>query len=244
MASRPVRSTALERLHARQPVFGAIQTLPGVGPTEAALRIGYDFVILDCEQGACDEAAHRASLDVIAASPAFAAVRVRAGDVTAVARYIGLGADVIMMPNVATAAEAAAFVGAAATATDGPGPLLVAMIESRQAVECIGAIVATTGLDGIVIGPNDLVADLGCAGDFSAPAYQSAFAVVERTAASAGLFIGSAPHPGRDVARLIAAGHCFIRVGADIVALRDGLRTPLDAARRACGFLGAHGTGR
>jgi 4-hydroxy-2-oxoheptanedioate aldolase len=252
-ADTGIARLAFSRLRSRQPVFGILQTIPVPTLTEMAVWSGYDFVILDCEHGVLDEQAHLASLRVISGSDAFAVVRVRPGDLGAIGRYLDFGADGIMMPNVRTSAEAAAFVaaaihgpegtrssaGAAARAAryglnpppDPERPLLLAIIEGAEAVENVAEIASTPGLDGLVIGPYDLSADLGCANDFSTSAYTAAFLEIERAAARAGLILGSAAHPGFPVERLIGAGHCFILASVDIFAIRDALRSHLAAAR-------------
>ncbi len=244
---------ALARLRSGQPVFGLVQTAPGPFVTELAVWSGFDFVVVDCEHGIIDEPAHVASLQVISGSEAFAVVRVRPGDVGAISRYLDFGAAGILMPNVRTPAEATALVAAATYGpkgtrsstgsalraaryglgpqTDPAPPLLLAMIESAQGVENIGAIAQTPGLDGLVIGPYDLSADLGCANDFSAAAYTRAFTEIERAAARTGRLLGSAAFPGFPVQRLLSAGHRFIVASVDTLALRDGFRSHLAAAR-------------
>jgi 2-keto-3-deoxy-L-rhamnonate aldolase RhmA len=242
---------ALPRLRSGEPVFGIIQTIPAPTLTELAVWSGSDFVILDCEHGILDEPAQLACLQVMSGSDAFSAVRVRPGDLAAVGRYLDFGADAILMPDVQSAADAEAFVAAA---TPGPrgtrsstgsaratryglgrietgSPLLLALIEGGKAVAAIDAIAATPGLSGLVIGPSDLSADLGCPNDFTAPAYTAAFVRIEQAAASAGLFLGGRAHPGFPIERLLDAGHSFLIAGADITVLRDGFHSQLAAAR-------------
>jgi 4-hydroxy-2-oxoheptanedioate aldolase len=200
-----------------------------------------------------DEQAHLASLQAISGTGAFALVRVQPGNLGAVGRYLDFGAAGILMPSVNTAADAAAFVAAATVGPEGTRsstgnavraarygtdpqsqrqrPLLLAIIEGAAAVANITAISATPGIDGFVIGPYDLAANLGCPNDFAAPAYQSGFARIEQAAAHAGLLLGCIAHPGFSVERLIGAGHRFILAGVDILALRDGFRSLLAAAR-------------
>jgi 4-hydroxy-2-oxoheptanedioate aldolase len=253
----------LARLRSGGPVFGLLQTLPGATLTELAVWSGFDFVILDCEHGVVDEQAHVASLQAISGTGAFALVRVQPGNLGAVGRYLDFGAAGIMMSNVNTAADAAAFIAAATLGPEGTRsstgnavraarygtdlqspreeaphekssrrrPLLLAIIESAEAIANIAAISATPGLDGFVIGPYDLAASLSCTNDFSASVYESAFAKVEDTAVQARLLLGCIAHPGFSVERLIGAGHRFILAGVDILALRDGLRSLLAAAR-------------
>jgi 2-keto-3-deoxy-L-rhamnonate aldolase RhmA/pimeloyl-ACP methyl ester carboxylesterase len=251
--SRPP-APALARLRLGEPVFGALQSIPTPMVTEIAVWSGYDFVILDCEHAIVDETAHLAALQVISGSDAFAVVRVRPGDLSAVGRYLDIGADGILLPDVRSAAEAQAFVAAAFHAPAGTRsstggsaratryrlvnneprarPLLLAMIEGAQAVSAISAIAATPGLDGLVIGPYDLAADLGVPEDFSMPVYRETFAAVERAAVRAGILLGSRSHPGFSIERLLDAGHRFILLSSDAAALRDGYRAHLEAVRR------------
>jgi 4-hydroxy-2-oxoheptanedioate aldolase len=244
---------ALARLRQSEPVFGLIQTIPNPTLTELAVWSGFDFVIIDSEHGVADEAAHLACLQVVSGTDAFAAVRVPAGNFGAVGRYLDLGADAILMPDVRSAEDAGTFVAAATTGPNGTrsstgsarasryglgrlsdqSPLLLAMIEGRMAAEGVGGIIATPGIGGLVIGPSDLSADLGCPNDFTNPAYTQAFSHVERCAANARLVFGTKPHPGFELERLLAAGHRFIIAAADITTLRDGFRAQLAAVRGA-----------
>jgi 2-keto-3-deoxy-L-rhamnonate aldolase RhmA len=245
---------AAARLRSREPVFGVMQLVPVPTVTELAVWSGSDFIVLDCQYGAMDELAHLAALQLISGSDALGCIRVRPGDLGAVGRYLDFGADAIMLPDVSTAADAAAFVAAAThgptgtRSSTGSGaraarygmdgrsdlekPLLLAIIESAEAVANIAAIAATPGLGGLVIGPNDLSANLGSMGDFSTPAYISAFTTVEQAASRAGLILGSSIHSGFGIERLLQGGHCFILAGSDVSALRDGFGSQLAAVGR------------
>lgn len=247
------RAEGLERLRAGEVMLGAAQLIPSPVISELCVWSGFDFVLIDCEHGVIDEAAQLCCLQVIGANGGMSIVRVRAGDLAAVGRYLDFGADAVFMPDVRSAQEAAAFVAAGTFGPEGSRsstsggvrarryglpqpplcarPGLFALIESRAAVEGIDDIAATPGLSGLVIGPQDLSADLGCEADFAAPAYGAAFERVEAAARSAGLILGSRPHPGYPAARLIEAGHRLILLGADIGALREGLGAVLAAAK-------------
>jgi 4-hydroxy-2-oxoheptanedioate aldolase len=246
--------SSLERLRRGGPVFGIMQTLPLPTLTELAVWCGYDFIILDCEHGIVDEAAHVACLQVVSNSGAFAAVRVRPKDFGSVGRYLDFGADAILLPDVQTPADAVAFVSAATygprgnrsstrsarTSRYGLGapaaetaPLLLAMIEGNRALADLAAIAATPGIGGFIVGPNDLSADLGCPFDFSAAAYSTAFRKIEQTAANAQLLMGTIAHPHYPTERLLAAGHRFIIVSSDVAITRDGYKLQLAAARAA-----------
>lgn len=251
ISSSRARGT-LSRLRRHEPVYGTLQSIPSPILTEIALWSGYDFIILDVEHGVLDEPSLLASLQVISHTPAFAVVRVRPRDFSAVGRYLDFGADGILLPDVCSSLEAQMFVAAASYGPYGSrsssssaramhyglggrascgSPLLLAMIEGAEAVSNIDAIVATPGLDGAVIGPHDLAADLGTENDFSAPAYHEAFTRIEEAATRAGVLLGSRTHPGFPIERLRSAGHSFILASGDVSALRDGYRAHLEAAR-------------
>jgi 4-hydroxy-2-oxoheptanedioate aldolase len=230
----------LTRLRAGDAVFGAIQALPGAAGTDVAIRAGAEFVILDCEHGLADEVAHKASLRVLAKADAFSAIRVRPDDLGAVGSYARLGADVILMPNIKSAAAAHDFVAAGRDARGvdpssdrKAAPLLMAMIESKVAVAHIRDIATTPGLGGVVIGPNDLCSDFGDGVDFAAPVFQEALVAVERAAAEVAIVLGSGVYPGISVSRLLQGGHTFILAASDVGALETGYRNAFDAAHTA-----------
>lgn len=220
-------ASALERLKARRPVFGIAQTIPSVSLTLAAREAGFDFVMLDCQQGEADLDTHAASIRRLKESPqALAAVRVKPNDLAAARQYAELGADAILAPDVRTREEAEAFVNALKDARQ--ATLLFAMIESGLAD--VEAIAEVKGLDGLLIGPTDLSADLGRPLDFAAGVYRETFARVEGAAQKHHLLLGSKPHPGYSAEKLIEAGHTFIMVGGDIQALSSGMKAMLTEA--------------
>ena len=69
---------------------------------------------------------------------------------------IELGAEVLMLPMVASAREAAAFADAVAGRA-----VVVLLVERREAVEAIGELVRVDGVDEIHLGLNDLALSLG-----------------------------------------------------------------------------------
>jgi 4-hydroxy-2-oxoheptanedioate aldolase len=246
--------SARARLARGEPLFGVIQTIPAPALTELAVWSGYDFVILDREHGEVDEAAHLSSLRALSGSSALIGVRVRSADYTNVGRYLDFGADVIVMPDVQSATEAAQFVAAGTagprgtrsssravravrygldTSDQARAPLLWATIESATGVAAVADIAETPGLCGVIVGPSDLSADLGCPYEFTSSSYTRAIAVIEQALQAARLPMGTIVHPGFPVERLLAAGHRLIIVTADVAIVREGLATQLAAARRS-----------
>jgi hypothetical protein len=71
-------------------------------------------------------------------------------------RVVALGARVVMLPMVATAAEAACFVGLI-----GGRARVVLLVETAVALEAAGELAAVPGVDEIHVGLNDLALSLG-----------------------------------------------------------------------------------
>lgn len=107
-------------------------------------------------------------------------------------------------------------------------PFIVAQIESRSAVDNIAALLKVKGIDATMIGPYDLSASLGCAGEISHPDVRACVAEVVTACKTAG--VPSGIHVVQpDVHRLdeeIAAGHRFLAYGTDAVFISAAAINP------------------
>lgn len=246
-----------ERLSKQRAIVGLLQAHPNTALAEMAGFCGYDFLILDVEHGLFDDLACLQTLQTVAATPAIAFVRLRGQDTAAVGRYLDMGADGIVAPNVETADQALSLVRAMAyppTGTRGVGaPMhrgtrygldigehlrsprqgasLIVMIESKRGVANVDAILAVEGVDGAFIGPFDLTADLGRAGEFSLSAYADAIARIEKAAFAQGKLLGTAPHPGYPIEALVARRHRMLLIGGDVSLIREAMMRQIAAAR-------------
>jgi len=177
----------------------------------------------------------------------------------AVGRYLDMGADGIVVPNVSTAEQARSLARAmeyppAGTRCFGAplhratrygldlarhvkapreGVALLVIIESSAGVANVEDILAVEGIDGVIIGPSDLTADLGCARDFSHVAYVQAVARIEQAARARGKLLGTAPHPGSPVEALVARGHRLLIISDDVSLMREAMSAQV-AQARAC----------
>jgi 2-keto-3-deoxy-L-rhamnonate aldolase RhmA len=101
-------------------------------------------------------------------------------------RYLNAGADGLMVPMVDTADQARAVVDAVryACPADHEKRLIIAMIETPNAIDNINELLAVEGIDVFFIGPGDLSQNMGYppAPPFGQPRPQ---AVVERVAYAA-----------------------------------------------------------
>jgi 2-keto-3-deoxy-L-rhamnonate aldolase RhmA len=208
-----------------------------------------DFIALDMEHGEVDDAAFAA----FARSMRGAAVplaRIQENSVIAIRRALDAGAEGVIVPLVNTAEEAAAAAAAvsyppagvrgyAFCRANGWGQrfadyveafperaLLIAMIETAQAVSAIDDILAVDGVDGVLIGPYDLSGSYGVAGELGHASVLQAMDAVLQTCRRRGKAAGyHLVEPDPDgVRKLIAAGFTFLALGMDTVFLANGVR--------------------
>jgi 4-hydroxy-2-oxoheptanedioate aldolase len=144
---------------------------------------GFDSVTVDCQHGMFDFTQMLPMLQALSATPTTPIVRVPQNDPATIMHALDAGAYGIICPMINNAEEAKKLVHACRYEPDGGrsfGPargllyggadyyehangemLVFAMIETRDGIANLDAILSTTGLDGIYIGPNDLSLCLG-----------------------------------------------------------------------------------
>jgi 2-keto-3-deoxy-L-rhamnonate aldolase RhmA len=109
---------------------------------------------------------------------------------------------------------------------------LVVMMETAAALENVEEIIATEGVDMLLIGSNDLCAEMGITGEFDHPRLEDAFA---RSIAAAGKFgkhVGVGGLAARD--DLMAQ---FVRMGARYVSTGTDLSFLISACRQRASFV-------
>jgi len=196
-----------ERLRRREPLAAAFLDLGSPVSAQLTAMSGFDVVVVDLEHGAGDEGAARLQIQ---AADAHAAVVVRVPDGPAQAgRMLDAGASGVIVPQVASPEEAARAARAVRYAgTRGISPLsrgnrfgqagpdfrpladaalaCIVQIERASALEAVDAIAALDDVDGLLMGPADLSADLGCAPDLDGAELRDAARRVAEAAARHG----------------------------------------------------------
>jgi 4-hydroxy-2-oxoheptanedioate aldolase len=184
-----------ERLRRREPLAAAFLDLGSPVSAQLTAMSGFDVVVVDLEHGAGDEGAARAQIQ--AADP-HASVVVRVPDGPGQAgRMLDAGASGVIVPQVASpeeaerAARGIRYAGARGISPfsrgnrfGNAGPdfrpqadaalACIVQIERASALEAVDAIAALEDVDGLLMGPADLSADLGCALDLAGPELQDA----------------------------------------------------------------------
>jgi len=253
-----LRNPARERLQRGELSLGlGIRISKGVEIAKILKTCGYDWLFLDLEHGAMtlDQATQIAvaALDT-GISPI---VRVPAMELTMATRALDCGAVGIVMPHVDTAEEAKEIVNrlkyppaghrsvgggapqfdframkvAELTAALNAGNLTICMIETPRAVENADAIAAVPGVDVLLIGTNDLAAEMGIPGDFANPRIAAAYETVIAASKKHGKWPGMGGVYVDDLLkRYVGMGMRMILSGGDVNML-------MQAATQRSGFL-------
>ena len=219
-----------------RPLLGGWVTFDAFPVVELLAHAGFDYLGIDTQHGMLDVpgAARLLYAAPIGGLPVI--VRVPANDGALIGKILDCGADGVIVPMVNTAAEAAAAVAACRYAPDGVrsfGPVrrhigrdvqavqdraaCFVMIETAEAVENVDAIVRTSGLTGIYLGPADLAVSMGLtpAASPTPPPLREAQRRVAAACRDAGIIAGchglSAPH----AKEMAADGFGMISLTAD-----------------------------
>lgn len=207
--------------------------------TETLGQAGYDFVIVDCQHGESNPGNLLAMLQAVSCTPATPLVRVTANAPADLQRALDLGAYGLVVPMVNTRAEAEVVLRSVRYAPAGArswGPirgglyggadyfakaheelLVIAMLETAEAVRNAGEILGVPGIDGCFIGPNDLSVALGFSSELAEypPPVEEAILAIRDAAVAAGKAPGIyTPNAAAAKARL-AQGFRFVCIRND-----------------------------
>lgn len=233
-------------LDSRRPQIGMWLCTGSALVAEICAGSGLDWLLIDMEHAPNGLESVTAQLQAVAAYPITPLVRVPVNDPVIIKQVLDLGARNILVPMVGSADEAAAAVRAVRyppAGVRGVGSALgraarwnrvdgylqnaashvsvFVQIESSAAVEAVEEI-ASSGVDGIFVGPSDLAASMGQLGQQEHP---DVVAAVERCIAAGrrlGVPVGVNAFAPAIAESYLAAGVSFILVGADVSLLARG----------------------
>ena len=231
---------------AQQPAIGIWCSLANPLTTEIVAGSGADWILIDGEHSPNDLRSIVVQLQVAAAFPCEAVVRVPSDDPTFIKQVMDGGARSLMVPNIRTAEQARAVVAAMPYAPGGFRGLSMAQrangfgriagyhanarvqqflalqIECETGVANAAAIAAVPGVDALFVGPGDLSANMGAMGNPDAAPVQGAIASVLAAARAAGKSAGILAPVRADAQRYLAAGFTMVAVGSDLGLLARG----------------------
>jgi 4-hydroxy-2-oxoheptanedioate aldolase len=217
--------------YALEAVLGARRSAPD-GASDAD---GIDWIGLDLQHGDLDLSDVVPLLRVAEAADVVVLARMASHAGDAIGKVVDAGVHGVIVPGVESAAEATALVratrlpplggrstGTARTSlgvTDSTEPLLLPMVETKGGLEAATQIVGVEGVDGIFVGPYDLLMSLGCRpGD---DRVMTAISVVE-TVRARGKIVGI--FTGRPDLLAAASVVDLVAVDTDVSALRRGVK--------------------
>lgn len=237
------------RVH-EAPVIGTTVAIPSAMVVEALGASPLHVLCIDAEHTPLSVEGLEPLLRAADLAPKAAIVRVpEVGSY--IARVLDLGAAGIIVPRIETAAQAAEVVERARYAPEGKrgagtgrgqsygtglvdyvaganSELLVAIqIETADGLREADAILATPGIDAVVIGPFDLATSLGVAmgSEEHRAAIAEIFAAADRHGVAKGAFVFS----DAEVGPYLAQGATLLLVGMDLGSVMSGAQAMWDA---------------
>ncbi len=227
-------------------------TLANSYSAEIVAGSGYDWLLFDTEHSPGDVESVLLQLQAVAPYDVSAVVRPAWNDTVLIKRYLDIGAQTLLIPSVDSAGEAGRAVAAMRYAPEGVRGVsaltratrfgrvagyankaaeelcLLVQIETRKALDDLEQIAGVPGVDGVFIGPADLAASLGYAGEPGHPqvkvAIEDAIRRIRVCGKPAGILTGDADF----ARRAMELGTTFTAVGVDAGILARGTEKLLE----------------
>ena len=249
-----MRNELKRRLKAGEQTYGVWTTIESPMVTELLSTLGFDYFVFDTEHSPLDIFQAQTLMQAMRGEGTTPIVRVWWNDLVAIKRALDIGAYGVVIPWVNNKNQAEMAVKACRYAPDGLrgcGPrraalfdpdylrtadeeiLIIAQIETREAVENIEDILSVDGIDVSYIGPADLSASHGHLGDMSHPEVQEAIDRVFDASVAAGVATGVHMGSGKTIMDRVEKGYNFITVGNDLGFVRAGAKEILEQLGRA-----------
>ena len=240
-----VRNGVKEKLQRGEVVSSiTVRLVPTVEVVRIAKTAGFDSLYIDLEHSSfsIETASQLCIMALEAGLPAF--VRVPANTPEYLSRVLDGGALGVIAPGVRSAAEAKAVVAASkypplggrglsgalpqlgfrslpaaqALPALNAATMVIVQFESAASLVAMDEIVAVDGVDMVMIGSNDLLADLGFAGDYDHPKLHDAYARTIAACAKRGKHVGVGGLASRAdlVEKFVKMGARYVSTGTDL----------------------------
>lgn len=251
-----MRENKLKRLWEQgRPALGGWLTAPSSFSAEVFAHAGFDWLCIDMQHGLIDygDAVHM--LQAISTTPTTPVVRVPWNEPGVIMRALDAGAYAVIVPMVNSRAEAEAAVAACRYAPRGIrsyGPVravyysgrdyfahadqevcCVVMIETKEALANLDAILSVPGIDAAYIGPADLSVSLGLspASDHDDPLFAGAIGQVIEACHRYRVVPGAHAGNATTARKRIEQGFLFVEMCDDANALARTAAADLKAVR-------------
>lgn len=233
---------------------------------EAMGRAGYDWLVIDREHVPIDHGLCLNLLQAIAGTPSLAVVRVPWNDSVQIKQTLDLGAQTLLIPFIQSLDEAKAAVAAifyppqgirgfaAMTRASGFGGIdsyaewanktvaCILQLETVEAIESLEAIAALEGVGALFVGPGDLAASMGYAGQVTEPVVKAKIQEAAQRANRANKPIGIVGANPALVAEYRAMGFDFVALASDLGLMMKAARGGVSEVRSLFGKISRSGT--
>jgi 4-hydroxy-2-oxoheptanedioate aldolase len=233
-------------IRAGKPQIGLWSTLSSSYTVEAVAGAGFDWLLLDSEHSPVDIENLLTQLQAAAPYASHPIVRIPWNDMVNTKRVLDIGAQSLLVPYVQTAEEARSAVAstryppagvrgvAGTTRATRFGRVkeyakraheeicVLVQVETQSALGNIEAICAVDGVDGVFIGPADLHASMGHAGETANAKVKPLIDDAIRRIVKAGKAPGILTPNEADARHWLQCGALFVAVGSDAGILARG----------------------
>jgi 4-hydroxy-2-oxoheptanedioate aldolase len=247
--------TLRARLREGERILTVFCVIPSVEMVELIALAGFDAVILDTEHGPYGTDALSPLILAARARRMATVVRVRTNEPSLIGAALDVGADAVLVPQVASAEAARAAVAAARFAPEGgrganpwvragdfgaragwfgaanAEAAVIVMIEGEAGVAAASEIIRTPGLDAVFLGPVDLSHALGVPGEVDHPRVVETIEHVVARGRDAGLATALFTPGGERARAWFEKGVGLVALGVDSAHALDGLRRARECAR-------------
>jgi 4-hydroxy-2-oxoheptanedioate aldolase len=207
------------KLRQGEPVFGVSVMIPSPQVVEMVGRLGFDWVLIDCEHGSIAPESVELMALAAEASGLTAIARPAANTPEAILQVMDRGVLGVQVPHVVDGAAARRAVEAVKyhplgrrglalgsrparygfgvaladyVAAANRETLVCVQVEDAEALDHVDEIVAVAGVDVVFVGPSDLAQSMGFPGQADAPPVRAAMSMTFATIAAAGKIAGCA----------------------------------------------------
>ena len=230
------------------PTVGSWMQIPSSEVAELMGGANFDWVAIDMEHGSINVNQLPNLFRALELGETLPLVRLPEGSERYCARILDAGAGGLIVPMVTEAKQLEKIITASSLPPSGKrgvgfsranlygvefknyiqeaqNPLIVAMIESSEAINNLEDILKVKGLDALMIGPYDLSASLGVTANFKNSKFTSTLSKIKDSCSKAGVPLGvHVVEPKRkDLNMKIKQGYQFLAYGIDTVFLTNSI---------------------
>lgn len=240
-----------QRLRQGPAVIGSFVVINAPESVELLAQAGYELVVIDCEHGPFAEHAVGPMVLTARAAGVYCLVRVRTADPSLIGPALDAGADGVLVPQIDSAASAAAVTRAARYGPAGNRGVhpyvraasfaatpewyaaaneraaVLVMVEGQAGLAALPEILTVPELDGVMVGPYDLSQAIGRPGQVDHPEVLATASRIIGDTAEAGLATAIYAPTAADARRWRDAGARLILLGVDTSMALAGFRLML-----------------